>query len=399
MDRTANDARFVLTLNGGSSTLKFALYSLENASERRLRGQFDRLDLPETAFRFEDANGAADKQVIGQSDHRSAAGFLFDWLDQKVGLLSLAAVGHRVVNGGTRYRQPMQVDEEMIQELRKISVYAPEHLPSEVKMIELCRERLPQIPQIACFDTAFHRGMPAVARIMAIPRRFMAKGVERYGFHGLSYTYLMEALQRQAGMEAARGRVILAHLGNGASLAAVHEGRSIDTSMGFTPAAGVPMSTRAGDLDPGLVLYLAQTEGMDAKSFHQMVNQESGLLGISEISSDLRDLLERELNDVRAAEAVAVFCYGVRKCIGAFSAALGGLDTLVFSGGIGENSAVIRERICKDLGFLGIELDPTRNEGGARLISTYGSRVAVRVIATDEEAVIVGAVAAILRSA
>ena len=293
----------------------------------------------------------------------------------------------------------MQVDEEMIQELRNISVYAPEHLPSEIKMIDLCWERLPKIPQIACFDTAFHRGMPAVARIMAIPRRFMAKGVERYGFHGLSYTYLMEALQRQAGMEAASGRVILAHLGNGASLAAVHEGKSIDTSMGFTPAAGVPMSTRAGDLDPGLVLYLAQTEGMDAKSFHRMVNEESGLLGISEISSDLRDLLDREASDVRAAEAVAVFCYGVRKCIGAFSAALGGLDTLVFSGGIGENSAVIRERICGDLGFLGIELDPRRNEDSAPIISTSGSRVAVRVIATDEEAVIVGAVAAILRSA
>lgn len=398
MDRTTKDVRFVLTLNGGSSTLKFALYSLENASERRLRGQFDRLDQPETAFRFVDTNGTAGKQMMGQSDHRAAAEFLFDWVDQQVGLPSIAAVGHRVVNGGTRYRQPTQVDEEMIQELRKISVYAPEHLPSEIKMIDLCRERLPETPQIACFDTAFHRGMPAVARIMPIPRRFMAKGVERYGFHGLSYTYLMEALQRQAGMEAARGRVILAHLGNGASLAAVHDGRSIDTSMGFTPAAGVPMSTRAGDLDPGLVLYLAQTEGMDPKSFHQMVNEESGLLGISETSSDLRDLLERELSDVRAAEAVAVFCYGVRKCIGAFSAALGGLDTLVFSGGIGENSAVIRARICKDLGFLGIELDPRRNEDSAPIISTSGSRVTVRVIATDEEAVIVGAVASVLKS-
>ncbi|MEX0860465.1 MAG: acetate/propionate family kinase [Cucumibacter sp.] len=393
------DARFVLTLNGGSSTLKFALYSLEGAAQRRLRGQFDRLDRPGTGFRFEDASGAAGTQAIGQSGHREAAGYLFDWLDRQVGLTSLAAIGHRVVNGGTRYRQPMLVTDEMLVELRQISAYAPEHLPSEIAMIELCRERLPQLPQVACFDSAFHRGMPAVARTIPIPRRYMVSGVERYGFHGLSYTFLMQALQREAGMESARGRVILAHLGHGASLAAVHQGRSIDTSMGFTPAAGVPMGTRAGDLDPGLILYFAQTEGMDARAFHRMVNRESGLLGISGTSSDLRDLLDHETSDVRAAEAVAVFCYGVKKCIGAFAAALGGLDTLVFSGGIGENSAVIRERICGDLGFLGIELDPGRNQSGAPVISKSGDGVDVRVIATDEEVVIVAAVAAILGSA
>jgi len=266
-------------------------------------------------------------------------------------------------------------------------------------MIELIGERVPGLLQVACFDTAFHRDMPRVARILPIPRRFTEKGVERYGFHGLSYAFLMEELARVAGDKAAQGRVILAHLGNGASLAAVRGGKSIDTSMGFTPAAGVPMSTRSGDLDPGLVWYLAQTEHMSAQQFHRMVNHESGLLGVSETSSDLRDLLDREANDVRAAEAVALFCYQVRKWIGAFAAALGGLDTLVFAGGIGENASVIRARICEDLGFLGIKLDGKRNAVGEALISADGSHAQVRVIRTDEDVIIAKAVFRILVAA
>jgi acetate kinase len=217
------------------------------------------------------------------------------------------------------------------------------------------------------------------------PRRYEAKGVRRYGFHGLSYAFLMEELVRLDGTEAAQGRIVLAHLGNGASLAAVHQGKPVDTSMGFTPTGGVPMSSRSGDLDPGLVLYLARTEGMDAKQFNQMVSFESGLLGLSETSSDVRDLLGREERDVRAAEAIALFCYQVKKWVGAFAAALGGLDTLVFSGGIGENAAVIRGRICEGLEFLGIALAPKRNATNAGVISAAGSRVAVRVIHTDEE--------------
>ncbi len=238
--------------------------------------------------------------------------------------------------------------------------------------------------------------MPRVARLLPIPRRFDAKGVERYGFHGLSYAYLMEELARLGDPAASTGRVILAHLGNGASLAAVRDGKSIDTSMGFTPTAGLPMSTRSGDLDPGLVSYLARTEEMTARQFHKMVNHESGLLGVSEISSDMRDLLTQEAGDVRAAEAVALFCYQAKKWIGAFAAALGGLDTLVFAGGIGENAPTVRARICDGLEFFGIELEEKRNAANEGVISAAAGRVAVRVIHTDEERTIAESVCRVL---
>ena len=387
----------VLTLNGGSSSIKFALYQMGDPPKRGLQGKVDRIGLRGTNFAFNDpARNQQDSCGIGDFDHRSAANFLFDWLDRQIGLASITAVGHRVVNGGANYKEPQRVTKEMLDELRRISAYAPEHLPSEIDLIDLISERVPGLPQVACFDTAFHRNMPRVASILPIPRRFQAKGVERYGFHGLSYAFLMEELARVAGAEAAQGRVILSHLGNGASLTAVRGGKSIDTSMGFTPTAGVPMSTRSGDLDPGLVWYLAQTERMTAEQFHQMVNHESGLLGVSETSSDLRDLLDRETNDVRAAEAVALFCYQVKKWIGAFAAALGGLDTLVFAGGIGENAPVIRARICEGLGFLGVQLDRTRNAAGEPVISADASRAAVRVIRTDEEVIIAKAVGRVL---
>src|ERR1700675_3143087 len=243
----------------------------------------------------------------------------------------------------------------------------------------------PGLEQVACFDTAFHRTMPRVATVLPIPRRYESKGVQRYGFHGLSYTYLMAELGRIGDPAAARGRVILAHLGNGASLAAVRDGRCIDTSMGFTPTSGLVMSTRSGDLDPGVVSFLALTESMDAAAFQKMVTHASGLLGVSETSSDIRDLLAREGQDGRAAEAVALFCYQIKKWIGAFAAALGGLDTLVFAGGIGENAPLVRTRICDGLGFLGIALDRPRNAKNAPLISPDAGRVAVRVIRTDEE--------------
>jgi acetate kinase len=249
---------------------------------------------------------------------------------------------------------------------------------------------------VACFDTAFHREMPRVARLLPIPRRYETQGVRRYGFHGLSYEFLMGELTRLAGPETARGRVILAHLGNGASLAAVRDGKSIDTSMSFTPTAGVPMSTRSGDIDPGLVWYLARTEKMNAKQFNEMVNFQSGLLGVSETSSDMRDLLGRETQDVRAAEAVALFCYQVKKWIGAFAAALSGVDTLVFAGGIGENAPVVRARICDGLAFLGIELEENQNAANEGVISANTSRVAVRVIHTDEEWMIANMVCSVL---
>jgi acetate kinase len=284
----------------------------------------------------------------------------------------------------------------LLDKLRRITPYDPEHLALEIELIEAIRQRHPTLPQVVCFDTAFHRTMPRVASLLPIPRRYQAAGVRRYGFHGLSYEFLMEELTRVGDPAAAKGRVILAHLGNGASLAAVRDGKSIDTSMGFTPTSGLVMSSRSGDLDPGLVAYLARTEQMSATQFQAMVNHASGLLGVSEISSDVRDLLAREADDVRAAEALALFCYQAKKWIGSFAAALGGLDTIVFAGGIGENAPLIRERICEGLGFLGVELNAGRNMRSAALISADAGRVAVRVIRTDEELMIARSVVRVL---
>jgi acetate kinase len=308
-------------------------------------------------------------------------------------------VGHRVVHGGPKYFKPERITPQMVDELHRLSPFDPDHLPEEILLTEAFHHRFPELPQVACFDTAFHHDLPRVAQLLPIPRRYEAQGVRRYGFHGLSYAFLMGELARLAGPESAQGRIILAHLGNGASLAAVRGGKPVDTSMSFTPTAGVLMSTRSGDLDPGLVWYLARTEKMGAKQFNEMVNFQSGLLGVSETSSDMRDLLKREAQDVRAAEAVALFCYQVKKWIGSFAAALGGLDTLVFAGGIGENAPPVRARICEGLGFLGIELEESQNAANAGVISTAASRVDVRVIHTDEELMIARSVCHVLELA
>jgi len=386
----------ILTINGGSSSIKFALYQTGELLKRWLYGKVDRIGLPGTNLTSNDlTQNQQDSHSIAASDHRSAANFLIDWLEEQDGFASVGAVGHRVVHG-MKHTEPERVTQELLGELHRISPYDPDHLPREIDLIEAFRQRHPKLPQVACFDTAFHRTMPRVAKLLPIPRRFDAKGVQRYGFHGLSYAYLMEELARLGDPAATKGRVILAHLGNGASLAAVRDGKSIDTSMGFTPTAGLVMSTRSGDLDPGLAPYLARTEQITAKQFYEMVNQQSGLLGVSEISSDMRDLLAQEAGDVRAAEAVALFCYQAKKWMGAFAAALGGLDTLVFAGGIGENVPIVRSRICDGLGFLGIELEEKRNAVNAGVISTDGSRVTVRVIHTDEEWMIANTVSRIL---
>ena len=348
----------------------------------------DRIGLNGTNLTFKDATEEPqNNHTIEANDRDSAVGFLLDWLETQQAFASVKAVGHRVVHGMT-HSDPERVTPELLDELHRILPYDPDHLPLEIELIEAFRQRHPGLPQLACFDTAFHRTMPRVASLLPIPRRYEAAGVRRYGFHGLSYEFLMEELARLGDPAATTGRVILAHLGNGASLAAVRDGNSIDTSMGFTPASGLVMSSRSGDLDPGLVSYLARTAQMSAAQFQEMVNHKSGLLGVSETSSDLRDLLATEPDDVRAAEAVALFCYQAKKWIGSFAAALGGLDTLVFAGGIGENAALIRERICDGLGFLGIELDSKRNAKNAGLISIDGGLVAVRVIRTDEEVMI-----------
>ena len=387
----------ILAINGGSSSIKFVLYQTGNPPERRLYGKIDRIGLSGTNLTFNDpTKSQQDTRSITASDHKSAANSLIDWLEKQDDSPSVRGVGHRVVHG-MQHTAPELATRGLLDELHRLRPYDPEHLPREIELIEAFRQRHPKLPQVACFDTAFQRTMPRVAKLLPIPRRFDAKGVQRYGFHGLSYAYLMEELARLGDPAASKGRVILAHLGNGASLAAVRDGKSIDTSMGFTPTAGLVMSTRSGDLDPGLAPYLARTEQITAKQFYEMVNQQSGLLGVSEISPDMRDLLAQEAADVRAAEAVALFCYQAKKWIGSFVAALGGLDTLVFSAGIGENAPLVRARICDGLGFLGIELNESRNAENAAVISKDAGRVAVRVIRTDEELMIARSVCRVLR--
>jgi len=386
----------VLTINGGSSSIRFAVYAAGATPRRRLSGKIDRIGTRGTAFVVSPAAGIRPvSRRLTAANHRAAVDNLLDWLEAQPVFASIQAVGHRVVHGMT-HSQPERVTSRLLAELHRITPYDPDHLPREIELIAAFRRRHPKLPQVACFDTAFHRNMPRVAKLLPIPRHYAAKGVERYGFHGLSYSYLLEELARLGDPAAAKGRVILAHLGNGASLAAVRDGKSIDTSMGFTPAAGLVMSTRSGDLDPGLLSFLARREQMTPARFDRMVNHESGLLGVSGTSSDLRDLLARESADVRAAEAIALFCYQAKKWIGSFAAALGGLDTLVFAGGIGENAPLVRERICAGLGFLGITLNPRRNATGAGLISAAAGRVKVRVIRTDEELMIARSVCRVL---
>jgi acetate kinase len=387
----------ILTVNGGSSSIKFALFEAGDSLRRTLAGSIERIGLPDATFVVKGVNkGDSFTRSVTAANHTAAVELLMDWIDERIRRGELTAVGHRVVHGGPKYSEPQRITTEMVEELHQLQPFDPEHLPEEVLLTEAFHRRFPDLPQVACFDTAFHHDLPRVAQQLPIPRRYEAEGVRRYGFHGLSYEFLIGELARLAGTEAARGRIILAHLGNGASLAAVYEGKSIDTSMGLTPTGGVPMSTRSGDLDPGLVWYLERIEGITAKKFNEMVNFQSGLLGISETSSDMHDLLERETEDVRAGEAVALFCYQVKKWIGAFAAALGGLDTLVFAGGIGENAPVIRARICDGLGFLGIELEEKRNVVNAAVISAETGRVAVRVMHTDEEWMIAKTVCRVL---
>ncbi len=387
----------ILTINGGSSSIKFALFEVNGKLQQLLDGKIERIGTESASM---SAKGREQNdnfsQPVKASNHKAAVGVLVDWLDRRVEHGQVAAVGHRVVHGGPNYTEPQRITPEMVEQLHALEPFDPEHLPEEIQLTEAFFERFPDLPQVACFDTAFHKDLPRVAHLLPIPRRFDARGVHRYGFHGLSYAFLMEELSRVAGKEAAAGRIVLAHLGNGASLAAVRDGRALDTSMAFTPAAGIPMSTRSGDLDPGLVWYLNRVEAVDSRKFNEMVNFESGLLGISETSSDMAELLQREASDIRAAEAVAVFCYQVKKFIGAYAAVLGGIDTLVFSGGIGENAPAVRERVCEGLEFLGIEIDEQRNTAGAEILSTPHSRVTVRMMHTDEELMIAKMVCSVL---
>lgn len=377
---------YMLAMNGGSSSIKFALFEVDDSLQRILEGGIEQIGQPVATLRVKGMNPTDNfSRSVTTPNHTVAVEVLMDWIEEHSWRDALTAVGHRVVHGGPKYNEPQRITAEIIEELHRLSPFDPEHLPEEILLIEAFHRRFPDLPQVACFDTAFHHDLPRVAQLLPIPRRYEAQGVRRYGFHGLSYTFLMEELARVAGAEVAQGRVILAHLGNGASMAAVRDGKCIDTSMGFTPAAGLVMSTRSGDLDPGLVSFMARSEQLTAAQFDRMVNHESGLLGISETSSDMRDLLAQEFSDVRAAEAIELFCYQARKWIGAYAAALGGLDTLVFAGGIGENAPVIRARICEGLEFLGIAIEEKQNASNEGVISAVNDRVTVRVIRTDEE--------------
>jgi acetate kinase len=348
----------VLTLNAGSSSLKYAVFV---GGSRQASGTVARVQ----------AEAAA---------HESALAAVLQGLPS-VGALD--AVGHRVVHGGARFVAPTPIDDEVVEELRRLAVLDPDHLPAEIAVVEATRKRFPAALQVACFDTAFHAAMPRVSKLLPLPRRYEGAGVRRYGFHGLSYEYLLGALGPAAG-----GRVVLAHLGSGASLCAVKDGSPVDTTMGLTPAGGVPMATRTGDLDPGVLLHLMRTEGATADALDDLVNKQSGLLGVSGTSADMRDLLAREAGDPAAADAVALFVHQVTKAIGALAATIDGLDTLVFSGGVGENAPPVRARVASSLGHLGVALDAERNAASAPVISRDASACSVRVIRTDEEAVI-----------
>lgn len=372
----------VLALNAGSSSIKFALFEQGEPPRETMRGTLRRLGQAGTTMLVR-RHRQDEPELIPVPEH-DAVGRLLDWLERNVSWKNVAVAGHRVVSGGPDHIEPKWISPAFLDDLRRSTFFAPDHLPPSIALIErLLRNR--NIRQVACFDTAFHAKLPTEARLLPLPRRFAAQGIRRYGYHGLSYAFLMDKLYRDVGRVAAQGRIVLAHLGSGSSLAALSGGCSRDTTMSLTPNSGIPMGTRTGDIDPGIVEYLASRERMSIPDIHRLLTGQSGLLGISETTADMADLLALSAKDGRAAEAVAIYCYEVRKCIGAYAAALGGIDTLIFSGGIGENAPEIRERICSPLGFLGIEVDPGRNMSGQLRISPDAGRVGVYVFRTDEE--------------
>jgi len=376
----------LLTINGGSSSIKFAMYKMVENPMLIFSGSIDRIGMDTTVFKFTNDNKEKESFEVYAPGFYEAAIFLILWLKNQPGYNKVQCVGHRIVHG-MNHTEAEVINAYLLKELRKISNYDPEHLPAEIAIIELFKSRCPELLQIACFDTSFHATLPRIAKILPIPRRFDKAGIQRYGFHGLSYSYLMAELKKQIGVES-NGKVILAHLGNGASLAAVKDGWCVDTTMGFTPAGGCVMGTRSGDLDPGVAWYMMNSEGMNTTQFNHLINHEAGLLGVSETTADMQDLLQKESSDERAAEAIALFCYQVKKWIGSFIAVLGGLDVLVFSGGIGENAPIIRSRICKGLEFAEITIDEDQNNQNDFQISMKDHKVKVLVIPTNEELMI-----------
>ncbi len=379
----------VLTINSGSSSIKFSLYRMDLQEELLARGSADGIGLGAGSFRAAGGSGTTVDKDLVLPDHAAALEEIMAWMDSASdGPAPVDAVGHRIVHGGRAYSEPQVIGPELISALREIVPFAPDHLPHEIDSIRICERVYPGVPQVACFDTAFHRTMPIVAQRYALPDEVQRHGVVRYGFHGLSYEYILSELRRSGGPSAADGRVIIAHLGNGASMGAFRNGKSKDTTMGFTPAGGLVMSTRSGDLDPGVIVYLVRNKGMDAVSINRMVNKDAGLLAVSGTSADMKELLARSAQDHRAAEAVELFCYQAKKHLAALSAVLGGLDTLVFTGGIGEHAPSVREGICSGMEFIGIRLDGRRNGENEAVISADSGPVSVRVMRTNEEVMI-----------
>jgi acetate kinase len=379
----------ILTINSGSSSIKFSLYTLGGIERLVLKGELGRIGVSQGFLRVEDHESRElTNRELNLPDHETALKTLFAWLQGHAVGRELHAIGHRLVHGGTVHVKPQLVSSALIEDLNQLIPLAPDHLPDEIKGLEAVHQLFPDLPQVACFDTAFHRSMPEVAQRFALPGPLYHEGLRRYGFHGLSYEYILQELAQEAGAPAASGRLIVAHLGNGASMAAIVGGKSLDTTMGLTPAGGLVMSTRVGDLDPGIIVYLLQEKGMTPAEVNNLINHQAGLLGISGTSGDMHDLLAQEGTKADASLAVEIFCYQARKFVGALAAALGGLNTFVFTGGIGENSATIRARICEPLEFLGIRLDRGLNEGHSPVISREDSPVTVRVMKTNEELMI-----------
>ena len=379
----------LLTVNTGSSSIKTAVYQVGKTEEPIIFASVDRIGSLESRTTITNANH---EHVFEQQEpianHGTALKTILGRLDGQIALTVLDAIGHRVVLGDKRCLEPQVLTERLLSTFNELTPLAPDHLPQVVDCISALKDTHPDVPQVACFDSTFHRQMPPEAQMYAIPRRLYEQGILRYGFHGLSCEYIMQALATLNDPVAAKGRVIIAHLGNGSSITAVQHGLSIDNSMGFTPLAGMVMGTRCGDLDPGVITHIADSEGLSPFALNNLLNRESGLLGVSGHSPDMRDLLDREFIDSHCAQAVAMFCYQARKFIGAYAAALGGLDALIFTGGIGEHAAVIRQRICSGMDFIGITLDPNANVSNAPIISVQGSHPTVRVIETNEDLII-----------
>lgn len=382
---TAADEQSILILNVGSSTLKFGLFPLAGGDDPFLHGALEYAGRTGGQLRLVHSRERKSESLQVAATRESAAKELLRYLVSSSLFKSVQAVGHRLVHGGSKLREPVVIDKAVRAMIEEVIPLAPDHLPTELLAIDEVARFAPAVAQVACFDTAFHGGMPRVARLFGLPRSLLDSGVVRYGFHGLSYEYVTDALRKRGELPA---RTIAAHLGNGASIAALRDGIGIDTTMGLTPTGGVVMSTRSGDLDPGILLYLLRSRGFSVDDVDDAIKHKGGLLGISDSSSDMRDLLAARATDPKAEEAIGVFCYQAKKFIGGYAAALGGLDALVFTGGIGERSPEVRARICEGLGFLGLEVDAALNRENVETISAPGSRVVVRTMKANEEAMI-----------